>query len=127
MGNLRSREALINSAWDWHFLNECFGNTGIKVSDIDGCIERKGKALFIETKRPGEEISKGQGYMYTSLTKMVKGNAWMVIQGDYDSDSFEINLAIWNGGPELLTYNFDGGRARIADAVKYWFDNYGNI
>ena len=55
--------------WDWSILNGCFGDTKIKVSDIDGCIERNGKTLMFETKAPDVEIPFGQALMYKALAK----------------------------------------------------------
>jgi hypothetical protein len=53
--------------WDWAILDGCFGDTKIKPTDIDGCVERRGKVLFIETKHPGAKIPDGQKYTFQTL------------------------------------------------------------
>ena len=44
------------SLWDWSTLDGCFGNSKIRVGDIDGFVERRGRVLFIETKYPGSWV-----------------------------------------------------------------------
>lgn len=70
MQNLRSISNYASSFWDWTFLNGCFGLTKIKVSDIDGVVERNGHFLVIETKKPNEAMGGGQKIMYERLTQM---------------------------------------------------------
>ena len=67
--NIRSEKTFINSWWDWTVYNDCFVPTKIKISDIDGIVERRGHFLWIECKRPGEAITKGQEIMHNALTK----------------------------------------------------------
>lgn len=55
------------SLWDWGVLDGCFGDTKIKVMDIDGFVERKGKKIFIEAKLPGVPIPLGEEITYKSL------------------------------------------------------------
>lgn len=57
----------MNSIWDWGFLDGCFSNTGIKVSDLDGIVERNGRFLVFETKSPGADIPTGQAIMFESM------------------------------------------------------------
>lgn len=65
--NIRNKFAHQNSFWDWSPLNECFGATNIRVTDIDGFVERKGRFLVIETKKPGEEIPQGQSLTFAAM------------------------------------------------------------
>lgn len=67
MKNLRNDYAYKNSLWDWTPLNECFQGTNIRVTDIDGLVERNGKFLVIETKKPGDEIPQGQFITFDAL------------------------------------------------------------
>ena len=64
---IRDKEKYIDNLWDWGFLDDCFGNTKIKVTDIDGAVERWGNFLIIETKLPGNEIPKGQQIMFDAM------------------------------------------------------------
>ena len=64
MANIRSIEEYTRSIWDWSWLNECFSPTPIKISDVDGVVERYGHFLFFEGKgiRPsGEMVTVGLG------------------------------------------------------------------
>lgn len=49
--------------WDWGFLDGCFTHS-IRVTDIDGFVERNGHYLVIETKSPGAMIPIGQQRMF---------------------------------------------------------------
>lgn len=64
---IRDQQAYWEGVWDWSFLDDCFGTTNIKPTDIDGAIERNGKYLFIETKRPDVNIPVGQAMFYDGL------------------------------------------------------------
>lgn len=72
-------EAYCASLWDWACLDGCFGDTKIKPMDIDGCIERNGKYIFIESKLPGVEIPTGQWITLSGLVK--RGNTVVVVWG----------------------------------------------
>lgn len=64
MANIRSIEEYTRSVWDWGWLNDCFKPTPIRVSDVDGIVERNGHFLFFEGKgiRPdGERVVVGVG------------------------------------------------------------------
>lgn len=65
--NIQNKYAHRNSFWDWTPLNECFRGTNIRVTDIDGFVERNGRFLVIETKKPGDEIPQGQGLTFAAL------------------------------------------------------------
>jgi hypothetical protein len=78
MGNLRHRcvpegdcapdGCYLNTLWDWSPLNDVFGRTGIRVSDVDGIVERNGHFLLLDGKRPdlrgGRYIKNGTLRMY---------------------------------------------------------------
>lgn len=53
-------QAYVASKWDWSILNGCFGDTIIRMQDIDGEVERNFKFLRIETKLPGVPLKQGQ-------------------------------------------------------------------
>lgn len=79
--------------WDWAFLDDCFANN-IRVTDIDGFVERNGHYLVIETKSPGVLIPVGQRRMFQwmqysgSITVII---VWGRPQSPY---SIEINHPI---------------------------------
>lgn len=67
--NIRNELHYQNSFWDWSFLNDCFGDTKIRVSDLDGVIERKGNILILETKEPNVSIPYGQQLLFEAIQK----------------------------------------------------------
>ena len=60
------KEVLPN--WDV-FNTECFMPTNIKMSDIDGVVERKGHFLFFEVKQNTKTIQYGQRLLFENLTR----------------------------------------------------------
>lgn len=64
---IESPETFVASMWDWAVLDGCFGGTRIKPTDIDGCIERNGRLLILETKLPHADIPYGQSIMFENL------------------------------------------------------------
>lgn len=77
---IRNPEFYANGFWDWSILNGCFGNTKISPTDIDGCVERKGRKLFLETKRPGTPIPYGQEL--TLLSCVDDGHTVIIVWGE---------------------------------------------
>jgi hypothetical protein len=65
--NIRNVKHYVDSFWDWSPLNDCFGGTDIRVTDVDGSIERHGRYLHLETKQPGTDILFGQSMFYEGL------------------------------------------------------------
>lgn len=76
--NIRDPKVFAESFWDWTFLNECFKHN-IRVSDIDGLVERNGWFLLIETKLPGVTIPTGQWKMYPHLAS--RGFTILIVWG----------------------------------------------
>ena len=66
---IQNWEEYKNSLWDWSVLDGCFGDTRIRPTDIDGCIERKGKFLVLETKGVGVEVKQGQKMTFDAMIK----------------------------------------------------------
>jgi hypothetical protein len=66
---IKNRSYYIGQLWDWGFLDECFRPTKIKVTDIDGFVERNGKFLLIETKSNDAKIPTGQQIMFDNMIK----------------------------------------------------------
>jgi len=103
VGNIRNASTYENSWWDWAPLNSCFGTTGIHVSDQDGEVERKGNFLSFETKRPDEELEKGQDRLLRA--KLARGG-WTV-------------LIIWGEKNLPIRYRLMFGRA-VEDGIGDW-------
>lgn len=58
---------------DWAMLDGCFGDTKIKVSDLDGWIHQRGKFLFFEKKGPNAIIKWPQLRAFKSM--VAQGNS----------------------------------------------------
>lgn len=52
---------------NWSIFNECFRPTKIRVTDVDGLVERNGQFLFIEVKQR-KSIPQGQQILFKKLT-----------------------------------------------------------
>ena len=59
MSNIRNADDYTASFWDWSIFNNCFGETTIRMTDVDGMVERKGRFLILETKKPTAEVPPG--------------------------------------------------------------------
>jgi len=62
---INNREAYLDSIWDWGVFDGCFGGK-IRITDIDGAIERRGNTLILETKGFGVKTNTGQTIMFNS-------------------------------------------------------------
>lgn len=102
--------------WDWAFLETCFEGTKIKPSDIDGMIEHNGHTLFIETKRPGVDIPKGQDIAFRSWQK--DGNTVIVLWGQ--ASQTEAIQVYWPTN-ETITYKTPCDNAKLINLVSRWF------
>lgn len=60
-------DAFLASLWDWGFLDQCFDGTNIRITDIDGFVERNNRFLILETKLPGVSIPWGQWIVFNRL------------------------------------------------------------
>lgn len=65
---IRNEQAFLAGVWDWGCLDDCFPGK-MKITDIDGFFERKGKFLVLETKQPGAPIPKGQEIMFKNMQR----------------------------------------------------------
>jgi len=82
---INNAELYMAGVWDWGLLDGCFGMTRIKPTDIDGLIERNGKCLFLETKRPGVCVPMGQAITHKALVS--SGHSVLIIWGHTNAPS----------------------------------------
>ncbi len=109
--NLRSVDTYLETLWDWSFLNDCFGHTRIRVTDIDGVVERNGHFLYIETKSPGASIPQGQALMFEALTRQPNSHV-LIIWGEPNMPE---KAQFWGKAA------FSADAAVIRSLVKRWF------
>ena len=113
-GQIRSMAQYDRGIWDWSILDGCFGNTKISPTDIDGCIERRGHKLFIETKLPGVKLPFGQELTLYSLVN--DGHTVLVVWGENDTPQRMKIITPFEDGEEKPT-DLEGFRS----VVRNWF------
>lgn len=77
---IKNPEAFMAGVWDWALLDGCFGDTKIRPTDIDGCVERNGQFLWLEAKAPGAPVPTGQRIVLERLAK--RGDTVFILHGD---------------------------------------------
>ena len=82
---INNAELYMAGVWDWAILDGCFGQTRIRPTDVDGLIERNGKCLFIETKKPGAPIPYGQALLHRALVQA--GFSVVLVWGETNTPS----------------------------------------
>lgn len=88
--NIRSVEKFRQAFWEWAPYNSCFISaegqaTGIRISDIDGHVERNGHFLWIETSEK-QDISIGQ--MRSIKRRAARGDTVVILQGKPNAPEF---------------------------------------
>lgn len=87
---------------------------GINPTDIDLSFERRGHFLFLEGKRPGQKITRGQTLYFDALKAGPRSITVVRFEG---TPPDRINgYAQW--GQPLIQANADG----LRDFVRAWFD-----
>lgn len=140
--NIRSVSSFVKSLWDWTFLNPCFEGTRIRVSDIDGIVERKGHFLWIEVKPERNddtyEVPRGQRYMHEALQRTgcftvvtVWGHTDTDVASEYlaRSDTTAMLCALGQPYPTYMRVMYETGhqiecktnREEFFDFVQRWF------
>lgn len=116
MSNIRNQKAFDRGVWDWEPLNDCFGDTGIRVTDLDGFIERKGSFLVLEAKGPGKEIPTGQKITFDALRK-TKHFTILVIWGPQNQPESALLMT------EKKQYEYKVVNWQIIqNIVSWWFE-----
>ena len=122
---IHNLSAYVAALWDWGFLDGCFANTGIRVSDIDGFVERNGWCIAIETKGPGKSVPNGQRRMFAALVD--KGFTVLVIWGKPNKPE---RMQVWYPHRKKAEDPTPATLEDIADIVARWFrwaDANGNV
>ena len=88
----------------------------ISFSDMDRIVERNGRALILEWKGPGGEISKGQEIMWQKLTR---GTMLTTIAVNGDPKTMEVSAyrICWNGKWDKWC---ECGTIELHDKMKAW-------
>lgn len=114
---IRNLDKYVASLWDWGFLNGCFGDTRIKVSDLDGIVERNGEFLVLEAKSPGVSIPKGQQIMFERMVQSGKHTVFVLWGTPSTPERVRVYSAKSPNGVEL-----DATVDMIRHFVSAWFN-----
>jgi hypothetical protein len=103
----------IEQLWDWGFLNNCFKPTKIRVTDMDGLVERNGHFLLIEAKSLGKDIPIGQQILFNNL---IKSDRWhvLILWGAPNSPE---KLQLWGHHSAPKPTN----ETKVQKIVRRWF------
>jgi len=88
--NIRSVASFMRSLPDWTEFNDCFAPSRIRISDIDGIVERNGQFLVLDFKHPNATLNTGQRILYQQLAR--KGFTVVVVYGTTTNDVPSENL-----------------------------------
>ena len=115
MANIRDPQDYKSTFWNWTPFNECFKPTNIRITDIDGMVERNGLFLVIETKRPNADIPQGQSIMFDH---MVETGLFTILIVWGHTDQPKIILKMTKGLKKKYN-NCDVGKLKLL--IREWF------
>ena len=111
---------------NWAVFNECFKPTRIKVSDIDGIVERNGQFLFIEVKQNTKEISLGQRILFENLTRNADHISVLLLYAQNVSEKMDIQeYAVFQNG-EMTRDWTETNTEQMKGFVTGWFQRVNN-
>ena len=114
---IHNLDAYIGALWDWGFLNDCFVGTTIRVSDLDGIVERNGWFLVIEAKGSGKPIPRGQMIAFSALAN--KGFTILMVWGQPNSPEA---MQVWYPNREEPQPQRAATIDDIKNIVSRWFN-----
>lgn len=98
---------------EWFY--DCFPGR-ISMSDVDGCVEIKGKFLWFEWKSVGGKLQRSQEIMYEQLIK--KGNDFTVFVVSGNSQTMEVySYEIFYGGHR---HKYEGDLDSLKAKITSW-------
>lgn len=112
---IHNLDSYIAALWDWGFLDKCF-DYGIRVSDLDGIVERNGWCLVIEAKGPGRAVPTGQRKMFAALVKL--GFTVLVVWGKANKPQ---HMQVWYPHRRAPEKQVPATEDSIRDIVERWF------
>ena len=120
MTNIRNADNFAASWWDWTLFNDCFQPTKIRITDVDGLVERNGHFLLIETKGIGVPVPQGQAILFDAIRRDSRWHV-LVVWGDTNQPQ---RWKVWGYRAE-----FTGGMDDLRKLIRRWFryaDRAGN-
>lgn len=113
--NIKNIRHYKDSFWDWTPFNTAFGDSNIRISDMDGHVEHNGYHLFIETKSPGAKMPRGQEIANCSLSDDY-GHTLVCVWGENNQTEA---ITIRRHGVEREIRCADNGR--LKDLLSWWY------
>ena len=112
---IKNEKQFIENFWDWRFLDQAF-DRDIRVGDIDGFVEAAGKFLFIEGKRAGTDLPRGQ---YDALARLSR---IPVIDVIILAGIPPCEVTYWKVIHDGYDYKYQGNKEEFAAFVRIWFE-----
>lgn len=112
---IRDLEKYVARLWDWGFLDDCWGRTKIRVSDLDGIVERRDHFLVLEAKGIGVNLTTGQRLMFEAMVRtghFVVLVMWGAVNKPLQAKVF---------APEGIKMYDNANRELIRNIAKCWF------
>jgi hypothetical protein len=110
----------MDTLWDWSPFNDCFGDSGIRISDLDGMVERNGHFLILDGKRvnPAGEREIRNGHRRLYKRSAIRGDTVIVFHGYPPTDIRFVRQ--WLPGGEFIQER-PCDLAELKDLVAQWF------
>ena len=106
---------------NWAVFNECFLPTKIKVSDIDGVVERNGEFLFFEVKQNTKTIQVGQRILFENLTRDAPHISVILLYAQNVSENMDIQeYAVFKEGKMSQNWTLTSTE-EMQRLVRNWF------
>lgn len=90
---IHDEQKFMASLPDWGVLAGCFGGQ-IRPTDIDGCVQRGSRLLFLEHKGARASVGRGQAIMYDELAR--QGHTVLVFWTDDVEKQNVIRISRWS-------------------------------
>ena len=112
---------------NWAVFNECFAGTRIRITDVDGVVERNGKFLFIEVKQNTKTILTGQKILFEKLTENAPHISVLLLYAHNVSKEMDIQeYAVFKNG-EMTQDWTPTNTEEMKGYVKAWFQRAHNL
>jgi hypothetical protein len=108
--------------WDWTPFNDCFGDSGIRISDIDGMVERNGLFLMLDGKRDGTFLKQGQLRLYKSFAATKAGTAIVFWGNPAVHPQIVTRARIWRPGEQDVELVDPLDLAGLKQLVADWYE-----
>jgi|SRR3990172_10311647 len=110
---IHDKQIYMDKLWDWGFLDRCFEPTRIRLTDVDGIVERRGHFLLIEAKSPGKDVPTGQQIMFNHLSAIPN---WTILVIWGEAPDQPISCMIWGKEKQIASQD------TIRQIVSRWFE-----